>query len=362
MQETSSSPQPSVPQPSPPTSSSKLPLILVGLALLFVSATGGFLLGKQLYSPASQPTPTSIAEPTPIPDPTANWKTYIYQNLVFKYPPDWVLDTEKMAIRPPYLKNGEEYPAITLYTIDNPDNLSVKEYDDKASNAMMRPGLYSSSIGDREVTAEIKVVNGIKGYYLKDQNCEPLGCDRFSFVSNKKIYVITNIYDHQDVSSQNSEKESLRKIFNQILSTFKFTEEKTLNSTFSATLPEPFQLMQSSVNVATYGFDNFEYLVVTSVPTINLETLRPLTKCSNLAPGQFCLDSGKGWGQAKDIGDITVGGRPAKSFYISGGVDNAYHVVQTIQEPILEFKMYVAGGGLDQRFQNFLSSLKFLKP
>src|SRR3989338_2886533 len=137
------------------------------------------------------------------PDPTTNWNTYIFQGLVFKYPTDWVLDTEKMAIRPPYLKDGEEYPAITFYIIKNPDNLSIKEYDNKAGNSMMRPGLYSSSIGTKEIIAEAKTVNGINGYYLKDQNCEPLGCDRFSFVSSMKIYVITNIFDHQDISSQN---------------------------------------------------------------------------------------------------------------------------------------------------------------
>ena len=149
-------------------------------------------------------------------------------------------------------------------------------------------------------------------------------------------------------------------IVDQILSTFKFTGGKPLNSTFSAVLPDPLQLMQSSTSIATYGFDNFEYLTITNIPTINVQSLRPSTECNQLSSGQFCLNGGKGWGQAKDVADITIGGIPAKSFYISGGVDNAYHVVQTTNAPVLEFKMYVAGGGLDQRFQNFLATVKFL--
>ena len=191
-------------------------------------------LQKQVLNPpvsptvqTPSPTPKTVSLITIPPDETAGWKTYTYKDIIFRYPTNWILVTEKMiVIHPPYLKYNEKFPAITFYSINNLDNLSVKEYDDKMSSEGIDPGLYSSFIGGGKVIAKEKMLNDIKGYYLQDQNCEPLGCDKFSFVYNKKIYVITNVYDHQIIPSQtdNSEKENLRKTFNQILSTFKFID------------------------------------------------------------------------------------------------------------------------------------------
>lgn len=133
-----------------------------------------------------------------------------------------------------------------------------------------------------------------------------------------------------------------------------------LASTFTFKLPTGYQAMKSSEDKASYGFDNYEYLVISKEFSITTERLRSSTECGNLISGQFCLNKGKGWGQEKDIADLTLGGVSAKSFYISGGVDNAYHVVQTMQKPLLELRMYVAGGGLDQTFSQILSTFKFL--
>ncbi len=133
-----------------------------------------------------------------------------------------------------------------------------------------------------------------------------------------------------------------------------------LPSTFTFKLPTGYQAMQSLESKASYGFDNYEYLVISKEFSITTEGLRSSTECGNLISGQFCLDKGKGWGQENDIADITLDGIPAKSFYMSGGVDNAYHVVQTTQKPLLELRMYVAGGGLDQTFSQILSTFKFL--
>lgn len=82
----------------------------------------------------------------------------------------------------------------------------------------------------------------------------------------------------------------------------------------------------------------------------------------NLPPDQFpptCISSGKSWGQNEDIEDFYLDGTAAKSFYITSGVDSAEHAMQTINDPIFEIKMNVAGGGLDDLFRQILSTFKF---
>lgn len=175
----------------------------------------------------TEPTAEPIATESSELDPTADWKTYTYQKISFKYPSNWTLVTDKMiAVQPPYINAGDEFPAISFYAIDNPNNLTVKEYDDMVSSEGMDPALYSYFAGSGEVIATEKIINDMKGYYLKDQNCEPLGCDKFSFVYGKKIYVITNIFDSPSIPdvTPNSQKAEMRKVYDQILPTFKFLE------------------------------------------------------------------------------------------------------------------------------------------
>lgn len=163
---------------------------------------------------------TPVASPTPIAtsDPTINWKTYTYKDITFKYPADWILGTEKItAVRPPATKKGEDYPAVTFFAIDNPKNLSVKEFVDEAAKEGRPPNLYSQSA--KELT-----VSGVKGYYQTDQNCEPLWCDIFAVSFNNKVYEITIVYTEIDAQKLKMQQQELRPVFNQILSTFKFIE------------------------------------------------------------------------------------------------------------------------------------------
>lgn len=210
--------------PVPKKSPILLFIVLVLLSIVSVLAIYLFLQVRTLTLEKTSPAPI----PTPIatPDPTANWTTYTYKDITFQYPNDWKLTTDNMiAVQSPYKGDQEEYPAITFFAIDNPKNLSVQEYDEEVSKEGMDPALYSAFIGEGEIIAQEESFNGIKGYFLKDQNCEPLGCDKFSFVFNKKIYVIQNIFDHQTIPMERSvsEKENMRMVFDQILSRLQFT-------------------------------------------------------------------------------------------------------------------------------------------
>lgn len=240
MQENNPTPTPEVTTPvvEQPRQSNFLVILLSILLVISVSIAGFFAyqtqeLVKELnkLKTIEKTVVEDMSEPVAIEssevDPTADWKTYTYQKVSVKYPSNWTLVTDKMtAVRPPNINTGDEFPAITFYAIDNPNNLTVKEYDDKVSSEGMDPALYSSFMGNGEVIATEKIVNGMKGYYLKDQNCEPLGCDKFSFVYDKKIYVITNIFDSSSFSgvTTDSQKTDMRKVYDQIISTLKFLD------------------------------------------------------------------------------------------------------------------------------------------
>ena len=66
-------------------------LILLGVLVIIAVASGAYFLGNQ-KSPVLTPTATSeVSKPTPTPDldETKDWKTYTKEKLVFKIPSDW---------------------------------------------------------------------------------------------------------------------------------------------------------------------------------------------------------------------------------------------------------------------------------
>ncbi|GEM_PF-1742510 len=280
------------------------------------------------------------------PDPTANWKTYTNSNFSFviKYypnlsPQEQIIDNSTFIsfVNKEKQSNGPISILVSKTDLDSAIKFTKWTIEGHVVARLLE-----------EKSVEISDAKGIRLHY-------EIGSPEYTGKEFNDYVILTRGTLAYTLQSQGD-----LVAFDQILSTFKFIENKPLNSIFSVILPDPFQLMRSTENIASYGFDAVEYLVVTNIPTINIQTLRSSTECGKLTAGQYCLNKGKGWGQAKDIADVTVGGISAKSFYISGGSDNAYHVVQMTQTPLLEFKMNVAGGGLDQRFQSFLATIKFL--
>src|SRR3989338_5988602 len=188
MQETS-------PLSATPTPKPKSLLILIGLVFLIIlSVTGGFLLGKQLYSPASRSTLTSIAEPTSTPDPTANWKTYTNNQykFVFKHPNDWrVISLEE-----------ESKPQEIVVTY-NPDT--------KDAYLERNPGAYDQSQKSDAVINGVQItrIKNNKDVYRREYAIIPL---------TSGTLIITGTLDVAVNQKQTSS-------FNQILSTFKFLDQ-----------------------------------------------------------------------------------------------------------------------------------------
>lgn len=225
--------KPSV-QSTQPQKSNKLLLVLLLIVVTLLLVSTGYLLYQNNLLQGEVSNKQVDIQPAASSEPSKNGKNAEYKDLTFQYPSDWVFTTTDIAsIRPPDVKETDGYPAITFYAIDNPKDLTVQEYDEETSKEGMDPGLYSAWLGTKEIIAEEKIVNGIKGYYLVDQNCEPLSCDRFSFSYNHKIYEIQNVY--QGTTSSSVTKEEFKKIFDQVLKTLKLSEAK-LNTYYFSTL------------------------------------------------------------------------------------------------------------------------------
>jgi hypothetical protein len=156
-----------------------------------------------------------------------NMQSYTFAELNFAYPSDWKLEkqNDNVIIHPSSLPVQEQFPGISFSVVDNPTNLTVEEYDNMVSKEGMDPGIYSAFHGDKEVIASPKVANGINGFLLQDNNCEPLSCDVFSFTANKKLYIVRNVFESMSGKSDLT-KQELRTTFDQILSTLNVTQSE----------------------------------------------------------------------------------------------------------------------------------------
>jgi len=216
-------------------------LIVVLVAILGV---GGYFLYTSLRanpakpeSVAIYPTPVSVSTPTPKPESTssadmANWKTYANSkyNFSFKYPGSWLYGE--------LYKQEVVYPMLRVYL--KPKTLS--------STGDPTFGLINISIYNLRIHGYKTIDDFIKsycsGFENQDPNCKfqkeakditvagspakllinvPLPANNRTVVVQKNV----NIFAIQILLDKTSEKEySLAdklEIFNQILSTFKFT-------------------------------------------------------------------------------------------------------------------------------------------
>ncbi len=201
---------------------SKLPMILsiVFLSISFLAI--GIVLGKYLFSPASPasvsavPTPVvSVPSTIPTTDPTINWKTYKNEKWGFeiKYPLDW------------FIKD------TSLYSYDPGNYLGEKPIPEKIVKCDFIEGndLSTVAIKSTEIlqTGTPKITKLITEY--KDHaNFGPGSSTNTRYIfeqDTKEISLICFFFD-----------ETYEKTFDQILSTFKFTEKVLPTETITSSL------------------------------------------------------------------------------------------------------------------------------
>lgn len=186
-------------------------LVSILFLIIGILIGAGGLWAYQNYlakGPTSSPSPT----PTATPDLTANWKTYSnnYWKLSFKYPdnllkpcPNYFTEKEGIAFWEPNFTCTEGHdilPKIGLYGYDVGKYAEAKE-----------PYKTETVILDGK--------QGQKKTYIYDESDGPL------FSLKQSVNIVFNVPNGTIVLSQLGDNPSEQKLFDQILSTFKFTNQ-----------------------------------------------------------------------------------------------------------------------------------------
>ncbi len=198
------------------------PIFLLIGVFVVAAISGAYYLGTLKNKSQPTPPPNSItssqtpqATASPAPDETANWKSYIDTDLgiTFKYPTTWEVKTQVIAgpntkqvyLEAPQDKDGSSY-AVAFDYIDNPQNLSIKDYQEKLIGRHLT--YYS------EKSMPVKIA-GINGFYEKDGNCEPYPCGIYTIPYKGKFWII---------KLMNTEAEKYLNEKEKVVYTFKFTQ------------------------------------------------------------------------------------------------------------------------------------------
>ncbi len=207
----------------PSNGSTRSKIIPLGLGILFVLITiVAYLLGtrqsqKVVSNQQNTVVPTTILSPTP--DGTANWKTYINNSISFKYPPGWKFSDAK-------------YPGLTSYSISSPD----LRIEGGLAGGILTDG---ATIYDPIASKSLNVNSSPANAFNKEKNNITSTQDYSKNGIEGKIYkmkytsastlVFLTTYENRLVGlALETTQDNLSKFeltFNQILSTFKFTQQ-----------------------------------------------------------------------------------------------------------------------------------------
>lgn len=245
----------SPPTPPPVVKASKFSVKAIVSTIIFLllagGAAAGYIYREPLMSLVSKPTPTPapIVTITPTPDQTADWKTYKGDGFSFKYPSDFSLELSPESSDLKWINISKDEFSITI----NQGSMNSRRQD-----AYYGGFTYSKSLADsldiiqRGNSTNLLKVGNIK---LSDKNVQdgfrhyayettdvPEGnpLTEFIYISETDSYLIST----PTLSLNNN---SNKELFYQILSTFKFTDAQTIDTSNWKTITD-----------STFGF-SFKY-------------------------------------------------------------------------------------------------------
>lgn len=240
------------PQEDPPQQNLHwLRSLSIGLGVLSLGiaiAVGGYIYTTSKNKPAQTSTIITSLSPTP----TVNWKTYtdINYHFSFKYPPNWIVDGNKIEEKD---KNIFAQKGVSMEVYENAGNLTALEFLDTLyykdwdlvdgqkilkdaymkqyreninKNLTTRNGkvIYVSEGGDRPYIKSI-TVNG-KPATLIEELVQPRGTDGIgAWIPIGENGLLLRGYP----------VENEQEVFDQILSTFKFTNQTQAPTSSPAT-------------------------------------------------------------------------------------------------------------------------------
>ncbi len=206
---------------------SKIMMFVIAGFILLLVGVGGYVLGTNKSQPIVQNqqnivVPTTISSPTP--DETENWKIYVdpQAKYSFKYPDEWPLSKipvsrgcdvclEGVSFSKTYNPNSAD-STLAVILVHKELLKNVKTIDD-----------YINSLNERPTNIEIKetTIAGEKAVsYRLSGGIPPLPIIEYVITNDRLWYTIRL----EDTKETNKNRDRNIKIFDQILSTFKFTE------------------------------------------------------------------------------------------------------------------------------------------
>lgn len=204
-------------------------LILIVILIALALGVGGYMLynqqAKPTPPPTTQPTPSPTASPVPTDTgETADWKIYSNPKLGYsvKYPKSWylreydwgsIIENKKKLESPhtpvsPKTPQDPTYFNIKITTYETKADLSLRDWIINVWDRMLeiaKPPLEPEQL-------IVISIDKVQGYKLEFRGAEITSTHIFLESNQNKVYEISAAFNHPGEE----------KIFNQILSTFKF--------------------------------------------------------------------------------------------------------------------------------------------
>jgi len=244
-------PQPLQPFESKKSFNPKTLILIIGLILLAIILSGvAFFLGQKSVPAigktkvSSMPTvaaalPILTIIPTISPasavTDTATWKTYSNQYLSFNYPANWKIadpyqntpdQSTYIGVLPSSKTVGSSVTPIVITRIDNPNNLTLQQWqDERSTESAMAISYYTS-------TTQTTTINGHTAYVNEKGDCEPLLCYQVFIAGKNNLFKFENVDLSSTAFPNTPESQTYTKtdiqanqqILNQLLTTVKFTQ------------------------------------------------------------------------------------------------------------------------------------------
>lgn len=148
--------------------------VLLILAVLILG--GGVVVYQKVLAPKVNPTPRSTIQPSPTPDPTADWKIYSNKQVgfTFKYPSTWTLSEENVPGTIFHLAISEA-GTVPYFIINVRDDIDMESYIKSRKMTGMRQEFTSVGARDASLLTEetgtggemIWLVNNYKGELIE---------------------------------------------------------------------------------------------------------------------------------------------------------------------------------------------------
>ncbi|MBI2443414.1 MAG: hypothetical protein HYV40_05940 [Candidatus Levybacteria bacterium] len=215
-------------QPVPPAlattakkSPSKVLLLILGFIIILIAIGAAYVLvaRNNAQKPAQVAITPTIAQPTPTPDPMADWKTYNDPDKVFtiKYPPNWpyVQTTNDIKFYPPEADLVNDKNTLSYLEII----LANTPFSQSPTGNVQKEGV------DFIIDWNLVTVDGVEGHAYRYMNCAPKCTTNIDLPYDNGKKTLKMIY----FSDEN------KQTFDQIISTLKFTDASEADTTSSTT-------------------------------------------------------------------------------------------------------------------------------